>query len=69
LIVGLLGLAIGAGFIVAYLLGGNPRLRMFGIVYILASFIVLGLREIVHEMRRARRRSRQNGFGTGNVRP
>ena len=61
LVVGLMGLAIGAGFLVAWYVKGNRKLGEYGIAYILGSLIALGARVIIHEMRRARRRRHAHG--------
>lgn len=69
MVVGLGGLLIGAGFLAAYVRGGNTRLRSYGVVYILLSLVLLGVREILNEMRRVRRRRTDVDRGPGGVQP
>ena len=62
-----MGLVIGGGFLLASLTAGSIRLRLYGVVYILASLVLLGLREIIHEMRRTRRRTHSKDGNSGGA--
>ena len=66
LVFGLTMLVLGVGLMAMYLRWGNRRLGLCGIIYILTSIVVLGVREIIGEMRKARRRRyRQNDDPNG----
>ena len=68
LAVGLLGLFIGIGFVVARFLTHDTRFGLYGAVYVLVSLVLLGVREILNEIRKHYRRrtheQEQRGRGT-----
>ena len=69
LVFGLTMLVLGFGLLAMYLRSGNRRLRLCGIIYVLASAVVLGVREIIGEMRKARRRRHRQGDDLDGAQP
>ena len=69
LVVGLTMLVIGVLFLAAYLHGGNHRLKLFGIIYILTAVVMIAGQEIIGEMRKARRRRHRQEADPNGLRP
>lgn len=54
--VGICGLAMGAGLLVGGLHSGSARLRMFGVLYLLASAVLLAVGKALERIDQLRKR-------------